>query len=154
MGFYLVSLYIWPHISLVNPRFGSMCTQNPGVFSRVGDRFTNQPQRGLNLGWLHFTRWSVGAIPQPSRLLQIPGSESCHSQRGAGCQEILSKQQQKALSRFFLIMLLSKYLIIVENKLHVAEIILWGPLICWAFEFLSRCCSLWNKNCCHLDPLL
>ena len=53
-----------------------------------------------------------------------------------GCQEILCKQQQqKALSRFFLIMALSKYLIIIENKLHVAEIILWGIVHLLGFCF-------------------
>lgn len=40
-------------------------------------------------------------------------------------EKLRKQQQQKALWRAFLIMSLSKYLIIVENKLHVTEIILW-----------------------------
>lgn len=57
--------------------------------------------------------------------------------RSLGCQEILSKQQkqQEALSRFFLIMAFSKYLIIIENKLHVTEIILWGIVNLLGFCF-------------------
>lgn len=82
---------------------------------------------------------NVSAGSQWSRLLQIPRSESHYSRSASpGCQEILSKQQQqqqKALSRLFLIMSLPKYLIIIENKLHVTEIILWGIVNLLGFCF-------------------
>lgn len=66
------------------------------------------------------------AVSRRSRQLHSPGSDSFHSRVDPGCQELLSKQQQKALSRFFLITSLSKYLISAENKLHVTERILGG----------------------------
>lgn len=81
---------------------------------------------------------NVEAIYQHSQLLQIPIPEShCSHSGSSDCQEILNKQQQqqKALGRFFLIMSLSKYLIIIENKLHVTEIILWGIVNLLGFCF-------------------
>lgn len=71
--------------------------------------------------FIHHAEWAA-AESSNSRGTALPRRILC-------CQESLGKQQQKALRRFFLIMSLSlslsKYLIIIENKLHVTEIILW-----------------------------
>ena len=107
-----------------------MCKQNPGLFLRMGDKVHQ-----LATARLEFWMVSSRHAERCGRFsVELAGSRRSQDQNAlaprveTGCQESLSKQQQKALSCFFLIMSLSKYLIIVENKLHVTEIILWGNI--------------------------
>lgn len=111
--------------------------QNPGLFSRMGamthqltrERFEFRMVLFHSAEHVSYFSTERATAHSNNRIASLPQWIS----RLSG--DSLQTTTTKSIKPLLLIMALSKYLIIIENKLHVAEIILWGIVHLLGFCF-------------------